>query len=137
MDKDNDPRVVAHRVGSLETSLALLAADSKEQNKAITLRLDRAADKLDELTDFVRKNACPSPGSCVPLTDAMNRLQGVVGLHEDAIQKIRIEMATNAAAQAATFKTASASLKTAFILASSSGSIVALAATLLVQWFSK
>lgn len=100
----NDPNVLVHRLATMEQTV---------------LRFDK---KMDDLAELVRKNLCPQPGACVPLMDAMKRLEGVVGLHEDRIQKINLRMAE-----------AQGSIRTAIFLATAIGSGIGVAAGVVVQ----
>lgn len=124
----DDPKVVAHRVTTLEKMLSEFVADEKERAK----RIDA---KLDELNTLIRGAICPQPGSCVPLADAVKRLERVVSTQQEQIQQIKIENAASAAAHMTAMKAAAISAKSLLVLASASGSAVALVASLLVQWF--
>lgn len=124
----DDPKVVAHRVTALEKLVSEFVHEEKDRAK----RID---EKLDALNALLRSAICPQPGSCVPLADAVKRLERIVGTQQDLIQQIRVENAASAAAHMTAMKAAAISAKSLLVLASASGSAVALVASLLVQWF--
>lgn len=124
----DDPKVVAHRVTTLEKLVSEFIHEEKDRAK----RID---EKLDALNTLLRSAVCPQPGACVPLTDAVKRLEQIVGTQQDQIQQIKIENAASAAAHMTAMKAAAISAKSLLVLASASGSAVALVASFLVQWF--
>lgn len=105
--KDDDPSVIAWRLGALET------------------KVDQLSAKLDALTETVGKSICPSPGSCVGLLDALKRLESVVGMHETQILDVRMKM-----------EKAGASIRTIVIIAGGAGSVLGVIGSLLVKWVS-
>lgn len=124
----DDPKVVAHRVTALEKLVSEFVHEEKDRAK----RID---EKLDALNALLRSAICPQPGACVQLADAVKRLERVVSTQQEQIQAIKIENAASAAAHMTAMKAAAISAKSLLVLASASGSAVALVASLLVQWF--
>jgi hypothetical protein len=105
MDPD-DPQVIAYRLTQLEG------------------KVDAQTEKLDALSAMLQKSLCSAPGTCISLNDSIKRLEGVVGLHENEIQSVRLTMAK-----------ASASIRTVVLLAGGAGSVIGLAiSTALKIW---
>lgn len=119
----NDPNVVAHRLSVLEGALREHINEQKDRVEALD-------EKIDGLAELLRKNLCPAPGSCVPLTDAMKRLEGVVGLHEEQLQRLRISQATTEAATKASVRT---TLYIASAVATALGTVASISAQIFLR----
>jgi hypothetical protein len=107
-DAETNPQVVAWRLTALEGKVDSLSA------------------KVDALAAMVQKNLCPQPGACLTVIEGMKRLEAIVQTHEQQLQEVRLTMAK-----------AGASVRTIIAIAGTSGSVLGVGISLLVQWLTK
>lgn len=92
--------------------------------KIMEQKVDDLHRKLDEMREAFLKTACPQPGSCVPLIDAVKRLEILVQKHESELHSVKTDI-TAAKAGAKVLTTG------AVALGSGLGAVVSIA----LQWF--